>query len=560
MSTEDSNRVTRYLLQRQPAHALLALEAAFFRIPANPIYNRLTPAKDAAIPSTLRHWTTYSPALLSLLKLSLTVYASLGQALTREELLDELDRIVTASGADAPKANEVAAVRHAAEAIRSKEDGLDGCGEGDIVSSAFRRCQEQLDLSVPWPPSLVRTLVLAALKLDASSPTRATSARSRRDRSANARARCVVEDWLAQLDDDIFIYWTTRRGRTTSANLAASTSSTDSLPGSGAPAELDRFRKDYLAVIELYLLEILPRQGDWDLANEFLREEAVLGAKGKERLFRKLHAVKQKHEQATVRSEQTTSRSDTPTSEPRQRSGGADGRDTAHGSPSRSRRSSVDTESTVKPVAPGNAGRRARPGGREPGPFDRQGRYTSGGYDVGDLRASLGNIAGPATASSQEQDPDGSEKRPQEALESPMSPNSRKVGNFALLRRRLNDFLDEPMQAPSSSATSTSVAPTGRRPPIQPRDVLPSLGSYAKDRWKPLLTVAFLVLLIARAGRRGAIARATPNIIGLTSASIASLVRLYQAMTDPGFWVSLAGQAWMRMIHTIKMGVTITYV
>lgn len=620
MSTEDSNRVTRYLLQRQPAHALVALESAISHVPSNPIYSRHAPAReDASVPATIALWTTYSPALLALLKLSLTVYASLGHAVTREELLDELDRMVSVGGPDTPTANQVAAVRHVATLIRSHSEDAGAIdqpagGPGEIISVAYQKCQEQLDPAAasPWPPSLIRTLLLAALKLDASSPQtrRSISSRSGRriDSSAGVEARRVVEDWLAQLDDDVFVYWVNSAGgnrrsskstvAAPSRDLAASTSSTDSAVTQGAPAELDRFRKDYLAVIELYLLEILPRQGDWDLANEFLREEAVLGAKGKERLFRKLHAIKQKYEQTTIKQPQTNARSDTPvsvestTTTRTTASGGGDGQGTACGSPTRSRRSSVDTESTVKPIGSGTIGRRSaataavRQGGgghaqqQQQGPSDRQSRYASASYDVGDLR---GRGSSAQFAEMEEQQHVNSEvrrldERSQAGIHrltdtsSRTSETSRKVGNFALLRRRLNDYLDEPIHqappSPSTIATATSTSShsnRGRRhspPPPLPRraDLLTSLTTHIHDRWKSLLTIAFLFYLIARAGRRGILTKTRADVASLTSASTAWLLRFYKAMLDPRFYGSLMGQAWTRLMNTIKMGVTITYV
>jgi hypothetical protein len=41
-------------------------------------------------------------------------------------------------------------------------------------------------------------------------------------------------------------------------------------------------RADYHKLVELYVLEILPREGDWDIAMDYLSNDSSLGSKRKE--------------------------------------------------------------------------------------------------------------------------------------------------------------------------------------------------------------------------------------------------------------------------------------
>lgn len=43
-----------------------------------------------------------------------------------------------------------------------------------------------------------------------------------------------------------------------------------------------QFKKDYLRLVEVYVLEVLPRQDDWDIASDFVMGDFVMGAKRKE--------------------------------------------------------------------------------------------------------------------------------------------------------------------------------------------------------------------------------------------------------------------------------------
>ncbi len=157
------------------------------------------------------------------------------------------------------------------------------------------------------PPALLVTLVLAALKL--APPLGAPLAASTPStHDAVATARDVVEAWLAQVPDGIVLRWT-RGGAGAGAgpeagavDMSASHASLGSTPGSSSsdsdpasaarqgalgvqpPASAPRadHRADYLKLIELYVLELLPRQGDWDAAADWVRSDGVIGAKRRE--------------------------------------------------------------------------------------------------------------------------------------------------------------------------------------------------------------------------------------------------------------------------------------
>jgi hypothetical protein len=110
--------------------------------------------------------------------------------------------------------------------------------------------------------------------------------------------RDVVETWLSQIPDEVIHLWSTgsgsavRSSQRKPADLSASEiSSTDSetsgsspsksTAGSGSAARMDH-RADYHKLVELYVLEILPREGDWDIAMDYLSNDSSLGSKRKE--------------------------------------------------------------------------------------------------------------------------------------------------------------------------------------------------------------------------------------------------------------------------------------
>lgn len=104
------------------------------------------------------------------------------------------------------------------------------------------------------PPSLISTLLLAALKLQPAGP-------------ALDFAHRLAEDWISALPDE----------------LLERISSKDGAGGdAGERKRTEGAREGYLKVTELFVGEVLVREGEWEMARAFLEGEGVMGSKRKE--------------------------------------------------------------------------------------------------------------------------------------------------------------------------------------------------------------------------------------------------------------------------------------
>lgn len=725
---EAYNAITRRLLQRQYAHALIGFYTTLDQRSTNPVYlPTSTSTSDLAVsssqtlsssftseftstsnsdaswgvvpssnnsnsvPSMITSWSSYSPALIQLLKLGITIHTSLYYSTTGPELLAELQRIPGAgyrsggrqgtSQQDSDKeADAVRKVEEVAELLSPEQNN-----PVQLLQYLQRICGESLTPSnkgihthsnspTPWPPSLIRTFILAALKIDASLPAPGprnknlsktkTKSKSRLNINAKnptpagwatAEIRRIIEDWLGSVDDDVFSYWMKRSakssgkktvtgtgesrveetGKSNGNDLSASTSSVDSQPlhsssssssspprrpgttPEGTPLELDRFKKEYIAVIELYLLEILPAQGDWDLAAEFLREESIIGAKAKEKVFKRLHALKAKQEALSSSSSSSANRLVSASASAAAAAAGlgasendTEGQETIRGSPSsRSRRSSLDTESTVKPTGRMNTGGEIRSGRQGAMPSrlmknatrDEEHTIRGSGRGTGkdedeDAEENEDDVSRPKSKGREEiasaddesergHSATGKDKIPISSSSSPSknsgtSTSGRIGGSFAQLRRRLNDFLDQPAPTlPLSSSSSTSPSPSSPSDALRPRrstqqrptTLSSRLTGFLKSRWSSLVTTLFVLYLLRAAGRRYQARKTRLSSHALEGSSssagsrsgtpgIALATWLKEAVVTSEFWSELISSIWKRIKNVLIMGMTITYV
>ncbi|WWD17534.1 hypothetical protein CI109_101975 [Kwoniella shandongensis] len=118
------------------------------------------------------------------------------------------------------------------------------------------------------PPQLLSTLILASLKLRPLTP-------------ALNFAHTLVERWLTALPDSFI--------------LSISSSTRPTKGGSKTdPAErkrVDSAREGYMKVVELFVGEVLAREGEWEMARGLLDGEMVMGSKRKEALYRHLRSL-----------------------------------------------------------------------------------------------------------------------------------------------------------------------------------------------------------------------------------------------------------------------------
>lgn len=107
------------------------------------------------------------------------------------------------------------------------------------------------------PPQLVSTFLLAALKLRPAEP-------------ALGFAHQLAEDWLTALPDRFVMAIAQPQPHGSSAAASAARKRTDAA------------REGYLKVVELFVGEVLGREGEWEMARGLLEGEMVMGSKKKE--------------------------------------------------------------------------------------------------------------------------------------------------------------------------------------------------------------------------------------------------------------------------------------
>jgi hypothetical protein len=125
-------------------------------------------------------------------------------------------------------------------------------------------CTDTLSNTDLLPPAIVSTLLLASLKLKPSP-------------RALDFAHHLAETWIAGLPDDFI--------RTISSTSKVPTQSPQ------VKKRIEGCREGYLKVIELFVGEVLPREGDFEMARALLDGEGVMSSKRKEDLYRHLRST-----------------------------------------------------------------------------------------------------------------------------------------------------------------------------------------------------------------------------------------------------------------------------
>ncbi|WVQ82277.1 hypothetical protein IAT38_004405 [Cryptococcus sp. DSM 104549] len=148
----------------------------------------------------------------------------------------------------------------------------------DILSHLQARCVAYYYPSPPspalLPPQLISTLILASLKLRPLTP-------------CLDFAHQVTETWLADLPDAFIL--------AISPSAATAGSARKRSKGDAVERKLvESAREGYLKVVELFVGEVLSREGEWEMARGFLEGESVMGSKRKEALYRHLRTIQSK--------------------------------------------------------------------------------------------------------------------------------------------------------------------------------------------------------------------------------------------------------------------------
>lgn len=117
---------------------------------------------------------------------------------------------------------------------------------------------------VVLPPQIISTFVLAALKLQPAAP-------------ALAFARATIESWLAGLPEG----W--QGGVNDTARIGRESPVIENYR--------ERNRESYLKVVELFVGEVLAREGEFEMARAFLEGDQLLESKRKEALFRQIRSM-----------------------------------------------------------------------------------------------------------------------------------------------------------------------------------------------------------------------------------------------------------------------------
>ncbi|ORX36913.1 hypothetical protein BD324DRAFT_627675 [Kockovaella imperatae] len=129
-----------------------------------------------------------------------------------------------------------------------------------ILAQALDICTAHCD--TPLPPQIISTFILASLKLKPAEP-------------AQSFTHQLTEDWLADLPPE-FIGAIASHQKSKDVQLRK---------------RVESAREAYLKVVELFVGEVLAREGEWDMARGFLDGENVMGSKRKEELYRHLRSI-----------------------------------------------------------------------------------------------------------------------------------------------------------------------------------------------------------------------------------------------------------------------------
>ncbi|KAK6910401.1 hypothetical protein I203_104433 [Kwoniella mangroviensis CBS 8507] len=132
-----------------------------------------------------------------------------------------------------------------------------------LLDHLLQLCKEHLSVDI-LPPQIISTLLLASLKLRPSPPSLDFAHR-------------LSEDWLTALPDQFIAAISPQIG-----NRVKDVKKTKRVEGA---------REGYMKVVELFVGEVLSREGEFEMARGFLDGENILGSKRKEALYKHLRTV-----------------------------------------------------------------------------------------------------------------------------------------------------------------------------------------------------------------------------------------------------------------------------
>ncbi|KAJ9109733.1 hypothetical protein QFC19_001963 [Naganishia cerealis] len=616
---------SKHLLLRQYPAAISTVHALLNDLRSRHpfIYNR-PERTNTKTPPLLVKWEAYPYSTIQALKLLCTVYVSAWSGgVTEQEVLRKgrgvggvASQRSQGKKQDGPKDVRLEAL---AKCLPPNTDSSNA-----ILTTTLHMCLQTLESSQPphtvqdkstgnpnapntavldLPPSLLLTFLLACIKISSSAdaatkgPTN-TQLSSRTTQDAISFARKLFEDWLAVLPDESLYALsqarplrTPRKARKPSvkAPLESSTSSlgssissinagntSDSSPSASTvlvetPSSDDQdrsfllqFKKDYLRLVEVYVLEVLPRQDDWDIASDFIMGEFVMGAKRKEQMLKRLHDAKAKHIASLTRTRRSSGNLT------RSTSGGPNSMTALSGS-SALEPEDMDTETII---AGGSVSRRSSAASTErtARPFDRGTIRTTRGNavtrDVTDGRReendqSLAQDMDPRVTQDLDDHPSRSVADSTTSLGG-KGPVKRAVSSFAALRSRIIEYLDEPLSEPRSTeaqarAAGDSGGNEGRRnrPRLQGQNHLQKpwrILSLLRPKHLVPLVIGLLFLIASRQWRRK-----NRKLLDSTGQNRGSTIPLWYIMAAQ-WWRNTFDFALQKFRVMIAMGTTLTYV
>ncbi|WVF71759.1 hypothetical protein IAT40_006567 [Kwoniella sp. CBS 6097] len=126
------------------------------------------------------------------------------------------------------------------------------------------------------PPQILSTLILASLKLRPASPALDCTHR-------------VCEEWFANLPDSFILSISPlQQKKQLNGHARSGEKSKDHVL---YQRKVESAREGYLKVVELFVGEVLSREGEWEMARGFLDGEVVMPSKRKEALYRHLRSL-----------------------------------------------------------------------------------------------------------------------------------------------------------------------------------------------------------------------------------------------------------------------------
>ncbi|KAJ9125478.1 hypothetical protein QFC22_000439 [Naganishia vaughanmartiniae] len=582
------------------------------------IYNR-PERTNSKTPQLLVKWEAYPYSTIQALKLLCTVYVSAWAGGVTEQEVRRKGRSTVGAGSQRSQGRKQEGPRDLKLEALAKCLPPSTDSSNAILTTTLEICLQTLSDSQPphtavqtksagntsshstavldLPPSLVLTFLLACIKIssstDAASET-STAQPLRGNEDAISFARKLFEDWLAVFPDECLYALSQARPQRTpckprksgvrvpleasTSSLASSTSSvnTGNISDTSASAStvlvealssddqdrsfLLQFKKDYLRLVEVYVLEILPRQDDWDIASDFIMGEFVMGAKRKEQMLKRLHDAKSKHTATMTRARRSTATCASAGNFTRSTSGAPNSMTSLSAS------SALDPEDldTETIIAGGSVSRRSSAASTErtARPFDRGTRPVRGSANA--------QVADDSRRGANEQHPEqldpGSTASPDATVSrTGKGPVTRAVSSFAALRSRIIEYLDEPLSEPRSSSAQTpaeSSANGNEARRNRPRRQAQAGASKAwrvlsllRPRYLATITIGLLFLIASRQWRRK-----NRKALAGPGQNTGSTIPLWYIMASQQWWRNIFDFAWQKLRMMISMGTTLTYV